>query len=71
MQCDDSHSLAVTADFPSFIYVGSDIYYIKIMTYRHKILSLAARASFLGPAQSRLHDLLLKFTHRRYTGNIF
>ena len=44
MKCDDSYSFAVTADFSSFIYVGSDIYYIKLMAYLHNILSLAARA---------------------------
>jgi hypothetical protein len=50
MKCDDSYSLAVTAVFPSFIYVGADIYYIKNMAYLHKILSSAARPPFLGPA---------------------
>jgi hypothetical protein len=50
MKCADSYSLAVTAVFPSFFYVDADIYYIKIMAYLHKTLSLAARVSFLGPA---------------------
>jgi len=50
MKCDDSYSLAVTADFPSFIYVGADIYYFKNMAYLQNILSLAGRAPFLGPA---------------------